>query len=128
MSHYQGHHKDGSGVQAHSAGGLYPYVVYAQGADELTYGVIVPGQAGYLVGTYDEAVEHAVALKGRTTVRTNGQNFKTGQVVRVSGHGFCDARARVHQLHAATHRALVKRFGGLHAVWVPLTSLAVSAE
>ena len=125
MSIYQGHHPDGGGVQLHSAGGLYPYVVYAQGADVLTYGVIVPGQTGYLVGSCDEAAEHAIALKQGLAVRTNGQNFQAGQVVRVAGHGFCDARARIHQLHAATHRALVLRFGGLSAVWIPLTSLTL---
>jgi len=79
MSTYQGHHPDGGGVQLHSAGGLYPYVVYAQGADVLTYGVIVPGQTGYLVGSYDEAVDHAWALKNGT-VRPVGIALTTKQL------------------------------------------------
>lgn len=65
---YQGHLNDGSSIQAHSAGGLYPYVIYAQGADALTYGVIVPGQSGVLIGTYDEAVATASALKNARLV------------------------------------------------------------
>ena len=71
---YEGHLADGSGIQKHSAGGLYPYIVYAQGADVLTYGVIVPGQSGYLVGTYDAAVQHATLLKIDHTIHTNRNN------------------------------------------------------
>ena len=130
---YQGHLNDGSSIQAHSAGGLYPYVIYAQGSDALTYGVIVPGQSGYIVGTYDEAVAHASALKDGITVRTNGQNFLSGQVVRVSGQGWGDAKGVIQQLElpayratkTAGFRALIQRFGELRATWVPLTSLTI---
>lgn len=38
---YQGHLADGSGIQKHGAGGLYPYVVAArQVGDNLQYGLI----------------------------------------------------------------------------------------
>lgn len=57
--YYQGHLPDGSSVQAHSAGGLYPFVIYAQGADALTWGYIAPGATGKLVGTYDQACTQA---------------------------------------------------------------------
>ena len=66
---YTGHLSDGSSIQKHSAGGLYPYIVYAQGADVLTWGVIAPGQSGYIVGTYDEAVAHASSLKDNHAAR-----------------------------------------------------------
>lgn len=130
---YEGHLADGSGIQKHSAGGLYPYVVYAQGADVLTYGVIVPGQSGYIVGTYDEAVAHASDLKDGLTVRTNGQNFLSGQAVRVSGQGWGDATGVIQQLELpayratkqAGYRALIQRVGELRATWVPLTSLTI---
>lgn len=53
---YQGHLPDGSSVQRHSAGGLYPFVVYAQETPAgLKYGVIEPGRDGILIGSYDLA-------------------------------------------------------------------------
>lgn len=63
---YQGHLEDGSSVQKHSAGGIYPYVIFAQEtADGIEYGVIGPKKPnGVLVGAYHRAVEYAVNLKG----------------------------------------------------------------
>jgi len=56
---YQGHLNDGSSIQKHSAGGLYPAILYVQ---HDKYGVITPNdQQGTLIGTYDEAL--AVAIK-----------------------------------------------------------------
>jgi hypothetical protein len=49
-------HLPGSGVQEHSAGGLFPFVTYAQAVDGvLVHGFMAPGQAGQLVGSYDAA-------------------------------------------------------------------------
>lgn len=49
-------HLPGSGVQAHSAGGLFPYVTYVQAVDgRLVHGFMAPGQPGILVGSYDQA-------------------------------------------------------------------------
>jgi hypothetical protein len=67
------------------------------------------------------------------TIRTNGQNFAAGQTVRVSGHGWCDAKGVIQQLEIRAYpdtrpdgyRALVQRIGGLKAVWIPLTSLTL---
>lgn len=58
MNTLQGHLADGSSVQKHSAGGLYPCVVYAQESPTgLVYGVISPyDQDGTLAGSYDDAV------------------------------------------------------------------------
>lgn len=63
---YQGHLEDGSSVQKHSAGGLYPYVIFAQETTTgIAYGVIGPKKPnGVLVGAYHRAVEYAVNLKG----------------------------------------------------------------
>jgi hypothetical protein len=62
---YQGHASDGSSVQKHSCGGLYPHVIFAQETIEgLRYGVVGPGKPnGILVGSYEQAVSFAVALK-----------------------------------------------------------------
>ena len=61
---YQGHHSDGSSIQAHSVGGLYPYIVFAQGADKLQWGVLSPdGGTSRLYATYDQAADHAASLK-----------------------------------------------------------------
>jgi len=65
MSHYQGHHSDGSSIQKHSAGGIYPCIVYAQEtATGLQYGLITPfDQIGIIYGTYDNAVSAACKIK-----------------------------------------------------------------
>jgi len=61
---YQGHLPDGSSVQAHSAGGLYPFVLYAQGTPgDLTWGYIAPGKEGQLIGNYDDANDKALEAK-----------------------------------------------------------------
>jgi hypothetical protein len=67
------HLPDGSGVQAHSAGGLYPWVIYAQENPEgKQFGVISPlDQTGKLHGTYDQAVSAAEAEKA-----THGEKYK----------------------------------------------------
>jgi len=63
---YPGHLADGSSVQKHSAGGLYPYVIFAQETVRgLEYGVIGPKKPnGMLIGSYDQAVQFAVGMKG----------------------------------------------------------------
>jgi hypothetical protein len=67
------HLADGSGVQAHSAGGLYPWVIYAQEKEGgKQFGVISPmDQEGKLHGTYDQAVTAAQAEK-----TAHGEKFK----------------------------------------------------
>jgi len=61
---YQGHLSDGSSIQRHSAGALYPYVIAArQSGSKLEYGVVTPGGQYIWTGTYDSAVEKAFALK-----------------------------------------------------------------
>lgn len=63
MSHYQGHLADGSSVQKHSAGGLYPYVIYAkQQGDALRWGYIAPDGREHLVAdSYGGACDSAMA-------------------------------------------------------------------
>jgi hypothetical protein len=58
---YQGHLDDGSSVQKHSAGPLYPCVIYAQETPRgLQWGVISPRhQEGVLVGAHAAAVAYA---------------------------------------------------------------------
>lgn len=63
--HYQGHHNDGSSVQAHSVGGIYPFVIVAkQFGDEVRWGCLIPGDTeprNYYGGAngYDRAHEAA---------------------------------------------------------------------
>jgi len=66
MSHvYQGHLPDGSSIQRHSAGGLYPYVIFAkQQGDALRWGYMSPDGVDHLVSdSYDGACESALAHK-----------------------------------------------------------------
>lgn len=58
---YQGHIGDGSSVQKHPAGPLYPCVVFAQETPQgLQWGVITPQcQEGKIIGTEREAVNIA---------------------------------------------------------------------
>lgn len=66
---YQGHHQDGSGVQKHSAGQLYPYVVGVRERQldgrfirtRIVYGPRAPA-AGFECPTVDEAVSYAETL------------------------------------------------------------------
>ncbi len=61
---YQGHLSDGSSVQKHSAGGLYPYIIYAkQHEGALLYGVLEPTGEETLFIRHDWAVNYATHLK-----------------------------------------------------------------
>lgn len=64
---YQGHLPDGSSVQRHSAGSLYPYVLYGQQVDDrVLWGVICPD--GFDTGpawTYEEAAVAAAEYRDR---------------------------------------------------------------
>jgi hypothetical protein len=69
MSQYQGHLSDGSSVQKHSAGGIYPFVPF--GVDrpngKLCWGITTPGGRDVLVGNYSDAIDLAVQLKSGST-------------------------------------------------------------
>lgn len=64
---YQGHHADGSGVQNHSAGGLYPYILTVRDARNdqgYEYGVLGGVLLDTLwVGSYDRAIALALYFK-----------------------------------------------------------------
>ena len=67
---YQGHLADGSGIQKHSAGGLYPYVIGArQTPDGLQYGLIGAELSDYLwLGSHQQAeraAEQRIAERAR---------------------------------------------------------------
>jgi hypothetical protein len=60
---YQGHLADGSGIQKHSAGGLYPFVVFAKASNSvISYGVLSPDGTKAICGTCDAAIAHAERL------------------------------------------------------------------
>lgn len=64
VSQPTGHHADGSGIQNHSCGGLYPYIIYAkQVGPSLSWGVLRPDGSKSLHGTYDAAVAAGELLK-----------------------------------------------------------------
>lgn len=62
MSNYLGHLNDGSSVQKHSAGGIYPCVLFSQETPTgRKYGLITPdNQSGKLYESYDIAVNAAI--------------------------------------------------------------------
>jgi hypothetical protein len=61
---YEGHLNDGSSVQAHSAGPLYPFVLFAkQCGDALRWGVITPAGQEPIFGSYDAAAGIAQRMK-----------------------------------------------------------------
>lgn len=47
---YQGHLNDGSSVQKHSAGGLYPYIIYAKQCGDAL--------ATHMKAEYDQGLRH----------------------------------------------------------------------
>jgi len=59
---YQGHLNDGSSIQKHSAGGIYPCVLFAQETCHgRKFGIITPdNQHGTLFDSYDKAVAYAI--------------------------------------------------------------------
>lgn len=66
-----GHHPDGSGVQKHSTGGVYPYVLCYRDSKEAgrkyDVGVIGPGIEHVVwCKSYDTAVDVALLLKGQS--------------------------------------------------------------
>ena len=60
---YLGHSKDGSSIQNHSVGPLYPCIIYAQETPNgLQWGLITPeNQRGSLYGTYADAFNAGLA-------------------------------------------------------------------
>lgn len=72
---YEGHLNDGSSVQKHSAGGLYPYVVVARDAkdgDGYEYGLIGPDTDGYVwIGSWEQATDSAVDRKVARELRNS---------------------------------------------------------
>lgn len=65
--HYEGHVADGSSIQRHSAGPLYPYVIAArQRGDGLEWGITGPDTDGYIwVGTHADTHRIATFYKSR---------------------------------------------------------------
>jgi hypothetical protein len=65
MTTYQGHHPDGSGIQKHSAGGSYPYVLQLRGS---WWEVVGPGIDGVLrcdsSAAWDAVVRRLLAVRG----------------------------------------------------------------
>lgn len=61
---YQGHLPDGSSVQRHSAGGLYPFVLFARETERgVRWGVITPGGQIDPHWSYEGAAQIAQRLK-----------------------------------------------------------------
>lgn len=69
--HYTGHLSDGSSVQKHSAGGLYPYVMFAKQAElGLRWGFIRPNGTEFpAITTYDIAINCARREKDGAAAR-----------------------------------------------------------
>lgn len=107
---YQGHMPDGSSVQRHSAGPLYPCVIYAQQrGDALAYGVISPeNQVGELIGSYDQACTYAAVLNA---ARTRRAQFAAGGRAALERAGVRTA-LRAFGRGPKVHVALREAYGG----------------
>lgn len=67
---YQGHLADGSSVQKHSAGGIYPYVLYAQqGSEGLRWRILSPAGDVFNFPGYAAALRTAVKWKAEDVAR-----------------------------------------------------------
>lgn len=61
--YYQGHLNDGSSIQKHSAGGIYPCVLFVRYG---MYGIITPSdQHGTLYVSYDLAIKAGLEWKAK---------------------------------------------------------------
>ena len=67
MDRYQGHLPDGSGVQRHSAGGIYPFIPFGKQTEHgINWGLIMPGGRELMIGSYSSAVALAANIKAGT--------------------------------------------------------------
>lgn len=79
---YLGHHPDGSGVQLHSAGGIYPYTIVVRERYDIeddrfvrSHQVIGPG-VDYECPTWDEAIAFAAARRAEYVGRNQPQRVE----------------------------------------------------
>lgn len=87
MSTYQGHLSDGSGIQKHSAGGLYPFVLFVKDTPSgLRYGIIDPdGSEHPATLTPQEAETEALRRKAiRDERMTREAAFRAGKAWAVN--------------------------------------------
>jgi hypothetical protein len=85
---YQGHHADGSSVQRHSAGDLYPYVVACrQQGDSLVWFLIGPGLPDRGSAPFARSEDAVYAARRLLAVREveDAWSFELGRLCRVSG-------------------------------------------
>lgn len=91
---YQGHNQDGSSVQNHSCGDVYPYVLGAQerpGSKPWGF-VIAPDGFEYVFETLESAINAAIAFKrGDVMVELPG-----GPALRTAAHFRAVALVRPH--------------------------------
>lgn len=93
---YQGHHPDGSSVQRHSAGDLYPYVVACkQQGDSLAWFLIGPGLPDRGSGVFEHSEEAVYAARRLLAVREveDAWAFELERLCRVSGQALARMRA-----------------------------------
>ena len=71
---YQGHLADGSSIQKHSAGGLFPYILFGkQAGEKLLWGVMAPNGAEHMFVGYDNAHDFALGCKHYDQATSKGQ-------------------------------------------------------
>lgn len=105
---YQGHLPDGSSVQRHSAGGLYPFVLFAKDSPTgLRHGYIDPRDSSeHLVGTYDETVAVVEQLIADRSEQC-GLLACTTPVPEQQGNDWLRRARRLHE-SALAHEAFTK--------------------
>jgi hypothetical protein len=86
MSHYLGHHADGSSIQNHSVGGNYPFVIaYRQRGETMRVEVIGPGINGAL--SFESHADAQSCIDRLLQVRENADawSFELENVSRIIG-------------------------------------------
>lgn len=99
---YQGHLSDGSSVQKHSAGPLYPFVLYIHEIEgERFWCVIGPGIDGHL--RYREFADAESAARRLLAVRSNEDAwaFELEQLCKVADQKLMPMRLAVNRIHEA---------------------------
>lgn len=91
---YQGHLSDGSSIQKHSAGGIFPYIVFAkQSVDKLLWGVLSPNGDERMFCKYENAHDFALAVKEHKEAKS--QVEKIAIFHRIQAARLADALARL---------------------------------
>lgn len=105
---YQGHLSDGSSIQKHSAGGIYPYVIQFRG-EALVPELLHPTGEVTQHASYSEACDRALELLTLKPAARVCQYSQAGLIALICGERTARAKSQVDFLRGITN--LVASFG-----------------